>query len=256
VYGSESDDDDVVEHGGAEVPLPGWIRRPGLLPAPGWRPSRVAAMLGIAGLVVGLVAGYVLGYRHQGQAASPSRTTAAGAAPSAVASSAAPPVLNFTGLSGTGLAQTIGACAVQRGREIQVGVEVVNLSETTVILGQVRPILPLGGLRPVSQLWAPCGAISPYGPAGSGTFIAIRASTGQAEPGSTTPGGVMPSGPVLPPNGTAWLSVTFRVMVACPQPLPVQFSISYQENGRPAAAQLPGLPDLGQLTYTGCKGNS
>jgi hypothetical protein len=41
--------------------------------------------------------------------------------------------------------------------------------------------------------------------------------------------------------------------VACPRPLPVQFSVSYQENGRTGTAQLPGFPDLGQVTYTGCK---
>jgi hypothetical protein len=71
------------------------------------------------------------------------------------------------------------------------------------------------------------------------------------EAGNATPGGAV----VLPPYGTAWLSVTFRVLVACQRPLPVQFSVSYQENGRTGAAQLPGFPDLGQVTYTGCKGS-
>jgi hypothetical protein len=61
---------------------------------------------------------------------------------------------------------------------------------------------------------------------------------------------------VLPPLGAAWLSVTFRVLVACPSPLPVLFSVSYQQNGRTDTAQLPGFPDLGQVTYTGCKGSS
>jgi hypothetical protein len=264
------DEDDIVEHGGAPLRLPGWVRRPRWLPALGWRPSRGTAILGIAGLAVGLVAGYALGYRHLGQAVRPSRATAAGAVPSAVAGSAAPsdPAasaggsgayssnLGFAGLSETGLAQTAGACSVQRGRELQVGVEVINLSGTTVLLGQVRPVLPMGGLRPVSLQWAPCGAISQSRQAaGGGTIVAIRASTGEAEPGSATPGGAAPSGNVLPPYGTAWLSVTFRVLVACPRPLPVQFSVSYQENGRTGAAQLPGFPDLGQVTYTGCKGS-
>jgi len=39
-------------------------------------------------------------------------------------------------------------------------------------------------------------------------------------------------------------------------PLPVQFSVSYQENGRTDTAQPPGFPDLGQVAYTGCKGSS
>ena len=237
------DEDDVVEHGGAPLRLPGWARRPRWLPAFGWRPSRGAAILGIAGLIAGLAAGYALGYRHLGQAVRPSRATAAGAVPSAAAGSAAPsdpaasaggPGAYSSGLSiagVSGLVQTGGACSVQRGRDLQVGVEVIDLSGTAVILGQVRTILPLGGLRPVSQQWAPCGAILPSSGSAAGAAV-------------------------LPPFGTAWLSVTFRVLVACPRPLPVQFSVSYQENGRTDTAQLPGFPDLGQVTYTGCKGNS
>jgi hypothetical protein len=247
------DEDDVVEHGGAPPRLPGWARRPRWLPAPGWRPSRGAAILGLAGLLVGLVAGYTFGYRHLGQAVRPSSATAAGAVPSAGSGSVAPsgqgapsgasfiilspslsPSPGVVELPVIGLAQTTGSCSVQHGRELQVGVEVINLTGTTVILGQVKPILPLGGLRPVSKQWAPCGAISP---------------SWEEEGG--TPGGAV----ILPPNGTTWLSVTFRVLAACPRPLPVQFSVSYQENERTGTARLPGFPDLGQVAYTGCKGS-
>ena len=256
------DEDDVLEHGGTPLRLPGWARLPRWLPALGRRPSRGAAILGLAGLIVGLATGYVLGYRHLGQASQPSRATAAGAAPSAAAGSApsGPAVaaggpgaysssLGIAGLSG--LAQTDGACSVQRGRELQIGVEVINLSGTAVTLGQVKPILPLGGLRPVSQQWAPCGAISSSSQAADGgTIVSIRASTGEVTGGSAA------GAAVLPPFSTAWLSVTFRVLVACPGPLPVQFSASYQENGRTYTVQLPGFPDLGQVAYTGCKGSS
>jgi hypothetical protein len=265
----EPDGDDVVEQRGAPLRLPGWTRRWGWLPALGWRPSRGAAILGIAGLIVGLAAGYALGYRHLGQAvrpsrASPSRASAAGAVYSAVSGFAAPvyppappggPAYssNLGVLELSGLAQTGGACSVQRGRELQVGVEVINLSETAVTLGQVRPILPLGGLRLVSQQWAPCGALSPsWQAADGGMIVIVKSSTGVVEVGSATPAGAA----VLPPNGTAWLSATFRVLVACPSPLPVQFSVSYQENGRTDTAQLEGFPDLGQVTYAGCKGSS
>ncbi len=149
--------------------------------------------------------------------------------PAASAGGAYSSSLGIAGLSG--LAQTGGACSVQPGRDLQIGVEVINLSGTAVTLGPVRSILPLGGLRPVSQQWASCGAIVP--------------SSGS------------PAGPtVLPPFGTAWLSVTFRVLVACPRPLPVQFSVSYQKNGRTDTAQLPGFSDLGQVTYTGCRASS
>ena len=148
-----------MEHGAAPLRLPGWARRPRWLPALGWRPSRGAAILGIAGLIVGLAAGYALGYRHLGQAVPPSRATPAGTVLPAIAGSAAPPglaasadgpgayssSLSIAGLPG--LAQTGGECAVQRGRDLQLGVEVINLSSTAVTLGQVRSILPMGGLR-------------------------------------------------------------------------------------------------------------
>jgi hypothetical protein len=265
----EPDEGDVVEQGGPPLRLPSWARRTAL----SRRPSRGAAILGVAGLIIGLGAGlgggYALGYRHLGQAVqpprtAPSRATAAGAVPSAVAGFAAPVYpppapggpayssnLGTTVLSG--LAQTGGACAVQRGRELQVGVEVINLSESPITLGQVKPILPLGGLRLVSQQWAPCAALSPsWLAADGGLVVELKSSAGVVEVGSAAPG----SAAVLPPNGTAWLSVTFRVLVACPSQLPVQFSASYRENGRTGTAQLAGFPDLEQVTYTGCKGGS
>jgi hypothetical protein len=281
-----SDEEDVVEHGPAPLRLPGWARRPRWLPTLGRRPSRGAAILGLAGLIVGLAAGYAVGYRHLGQIVRPLRPTAPGAVTSLVPGAVAPlapavspggsgavtslvpgsvaPLapavppggsgayssgLSVAGLSG--LAQSGGECSVQRGRDLQVGLEVINLSGTPVILGQVTPILPLGGLRLLSQQWAPCGAIVPAGEAaGGGSIVFIGASTGEVEAGNGA------DAAVLPPYGSAWLSVTFRVLMACPAPLPVLFSVWYQENGRTDTAQLPGFSDLGQVPYTGCKGNS
>jgi hypothetical protein len=157
--------------------------------------------------------------------------------------------LSVAGLSG--LAQNGGECSVQHGRDLQLGVEVINISGTPVTLGEVKTITPLGGLRLVSQQWAPCGAILPDGQAaGGGTIVFIGASTGEVEAGNGA------DAAILPPYGSAWLSVTFRVLVACPGPLPVQFSVSYQENGRMESAQLPGFSDLGQVAYSGCKGGS
>ena len=93
---------------------------------------------------------------------------------------------------------------MQHGRDLQLGVEVINLSRTAVTLGQVRSILPMGGLRAVSQQWAPCGTISPSWEATEGgTFIFIGASTGEVEAGSrgtlssrrtAPPGSASPSG--------------------------------------------------------------
>jgi hypothetical protein len=268
-------EDDIVEHDGGPLRVPGWARRPRWLPAPGWRPSRGAAVLGIAGLIAGLAAGYALGY---GRAGRPPGTTAAHGAPSAVPASApasaAPPgppaqsgglgaygpALGIAGFAGTVIDQTAGACSVQHGRELQLGVEVINLSGTTVILGQVRPILPLGGLRAVSQQWAPCGSLSPSWlvAGGDGTVTIVRpgsqAGTSGMPPGATRLGDALQGDDVVPPGGTAWFSVTFQVLVSCPRPLPVEFSVSYQANARPGTAPLPGFPDLGQVSYTGCAG--
>jgi hypothetical protein len=257
-----ADEDDVVEQCGAPLRLPEWARRPRWLAPRGGRPSRGAAILGVAGLVVGLAAGYAVGYRHLRQAVRPERAAAAGAVPSAAAGFAAlvyPPAppggpSYYSSALGivvqSGLAQTGGACSMRHGRELQVGVEVINLSATAVTLGQAKAILPRGGLRLVSQQWAPCGALSPsWQAADGGMIVSVISSTGVVEEGSSTPG----SAAVLPPDGTAWLSATFRVLATCPTPLPVQFSVSYRGNGRTGTAQLAGFSDLGQVTPTGCK---
>jgi len=260
----EPDEDDVVEQRGTSLRLPRSLRRSRWLPPLGWPPSRGAAILGIAGLIIGLAAGYALGDRHPGQAVRRSEVKAAGAVASAPAGFTAlvyppPPPggpaysssLGSTDLSG--LAQTGGACSLQRGRELQIGVEVINLSERPVTLGPVKPVLPSGGLRLASQQWAPCGALSPsWQAADGGMTVLVRSSTGVVEVGSATPGDAA----VLPSNGTAWLSATFQVLVACPSMLPVQFSVSYQQNGHTHTTQLAGFPDLEQVPYTGCKGNS
>ena len=258
----QEDEDDVVEQGGAPLRLPGWVRRPRWLPAPGSRQSRGGAILGIAGLVVGLAAGYAVGYRHLGQAVRSAPAMAVGAVPLPASGSAPPssaasiggPGAYSSGLAVAGLSgliQTGGACSVQRGHELQLGVEVINLFGTPVTLRQVSPVLPLAGLRQVSQQWTPCGALSPsWQAAGGGTIVFIGVPSGEV--GAVSAAGAT----VLPPNGTAWLSVTFRVLVACPRLLPVQFSVRYLENGRTASTQLPGFLDLRQIEYTGCRGSS
>ena len=257
-------EDDIVEHDGGPLR----VRRPRWLPAPHWRPSRGAAILGAAGLIVGLFAGYALGYGR------PPGTTAGNAAPSAVPASASPsgspaqaggfgayaPAQGIAGFAGTVIDQTAGACSVQHGRELQLGVEVINLSSTTVTLGQVKPILPMGGLRALSQHWAPCDAISSSWliAGGDGTVTIIRAA-GQSvapgmPPGATKLGDALQGDDVVPPGGTAWFSVTFQVLVSCPKPLPVQFSVSYRGNTRQGTARLQGFADLGKVSYTGCAG--
>jgi hypothetical protein len=84
--------------------------------------------------------------------------------------------------------------------------------------------------------------------------------------------GVIPGGPavavdrgpagtsVLPAHGSAWLTVTYKVLLLpCPAPLPVQFAVTFEARHQPAGdpgllitSRLPGFVDLGRVPYAGC----
>jgi hypothetical protein len=196
---------DVVEHGGRRFfPSLNW-------PSRNWRPPRGAVILLAVGLIIGLAAGYVTGYRQAPRNASAPPTPSAGPASPLPA-------------PGLALTQDTGTCSVQSGRELQLGVQVTNQSAEPVGLGRIRTVLPLSGLKVVSQQWAPCGAI-----------------------------GTVQVPDILGPGDSTWLSVTVQVLVACPAPIPVQFAVGYTYAGEAATASLPGFPDLGQVPYTGCR---
>jgi hypothetical protein len=213
--------DDLVELGSRPVRLPGWL--PSRLP--GWPPSRSAAILAVAALVVGVAAGYAAGDRHMRSAAAlPKPTVTVTASPS---SSPAPaPGAAFSFADSTALTQSTGACSVQTGRELQLGVEVANQSTAAIVLETAKAVLPLGGLRLVTWQWATCGAI---------------------------PARLDQDYDVLLPGQSTWLSATFTVQLHCPAPVPVQFSVGYQVQGKPVTASLPGFPDLSQVPYSGCQ---
>ena len=137
----------------------------------------------------------------------------------------APPV---SPLGNTAIVDTGMRCAVQLGHALQLGVEIVNQSDRTVALRQFEPVLPLGGLKEVASRWGTCGALSGLG-------------LGQPM--------------ALGPGATGWLTVTFHVMVSCPQPLPVQFKISYVQAGKLVVGDLAGFSDLGQVQYDNCGTN-
>jgi hypothetical protein len=211
---SPGDDDhvtDVVEQGGRHFPLLNW------------RPPRGAAILLTVGLVIGLAAGYAAGYRQAPRDASPPAANPGSASPAPAPSLATGTAVPFPG--GPALTQAIGTCSSQSGRDLQLGVQVTNVSSAQIELGLVYPVLPLGGLRVISQQWAPCGALKV---------------------------GQVPA--VLGPGNSTWFSLTFRVLVKCPGPLPVQFTVDYTTAGESAAVNLPGFPDLSQVPYAGCAG--
>lgn len=219
-------DDDIVELGRAGQGDRGPVRRlrlPDGWPTPGgWRPSRGAAVFAAAALVVGLIAGYAAGNRQvHGDAAVP--------APTALGSAASPASSGSTMFPfavSSALIQGIGACSVQSGRHLALGVEFSNLSSVPVILQSAKAVLPLGGLTAGAWHWTPCGALP--------QTLAVQGEE------------------VLEPGASTWLTMTFTVKVGCPGPLPVQFTVGYLALGRSDTMSLPGFSDLGQVPYTGC----
>jgi len=195
-------DDDVLEMGSRHGPV---LRR---------RPPAAALALAAVALLAGLAVGYAAGVRHAAKPPAPPRPAASQTTPSFAA-------------GGFPLSQTGPGCSAQIGHELQLGLEVTNLSATPVTLRRVEVMLPMGGLKATSQAWGPCGELPVPGP-----------------------GNALP--PTLGPGASAWFTVTFQVLVGCPQPLPVQFTLDYDQGGRPAAMPLPGFPDLGQVSYGKC----
>lgn len=229
-------DEDIVELGdrgpghrlfGGRFRLPnGWG------PSPRWRPSRVATAFAVTALAVGLVAGYTAGDWHGRRgAALPGPTSAASpsASPSASRSVAAVPAASLAFIYPP-LLQGIGGCSVQRGGQLALGVQFSNQATVPLTLTSARAVLPLGGLTPGTWHWAPCGA--------------LPETLDQADR----------TVQILQPGESTWLTMTFTVKagVGCPAPLPVQFAVVYQVQGRSASERLPGFPDLGQVPYPGC----
>lgn len=212
---SKSDDGELIEFGG-------YGRRPEsgdkAGPVRRWagqalrvvRRSTLEVTLGalVLGLVVGFVGGRVLVHpKHQ-----VARPTSA-PTPPAFPPTATPII--FTGNS----------CGVQRGLDLQLGIEVRNQSATGVTLGKVMPMFPMGGLHVIATGLGTCGEIPLASP--------------------------FPD-PVLGPGMTGWVTATVSVDVRCPQPLPVGFKVRYERAGKSSAVVLNGFPDLSQVAYRNC----
>jgi len=182
-----------------------------------WGTARGPAVrIALAAFAAGLLLGFGGGHLQAGANGRPGR--------------AASSATTVFAVGDTAITMTGNRCAVQLGHALQLGVEVVNQSDRAVALHQIEPVLPLGGLKAVASRWGTCGSLSELSPG----------------PGQAT---------ALGPGGTRWLTVTFDVMVGCPQPLPVQFKISYAQAGRLVTAELLGFPDLGQVQYNHCGTN-
>jgi hypothetical protein len=124
------------------------------------------------------------------------------------------------------IAGTGKRCSAQLKDQLQLGIEIINQSTTTTTLRQVQAVLPLSGLRATVSTWGSCGQ--------------LRAS----QSGDDYP---------LPAGATAWLAVTFDILVPCPGSRPVRFRVNYTQVGESATADLPGFADLGDVPYTSAK---
>lgn len=183
-------------------------------------PARRAPLIarGTAGLVAlavvaGLIVEHQAGRHHRGPVAIPT--------PASTPSAAALPFTSAV------IAETGNICSGENETPtgLQLGTEIVNRSPGPVVLDQIVPVLPLGGLRLSAVNLSFCNAL-PIAVALPETVLAAGAST--------------------------WISATFTVLDGCPQALPVGFDLTYTQDGAVRTAQLRPFPDLGSIIYSGC----
>jgi hypothetical protein len=172
-------------------------------------PRRIAVGFALVLIVAAAMTGYLFGSRHRA-------TTPTPGTPSSSTTSAVAQPIGVTGKR----------CSVQLKDRLQLGIEIINQSTTTMTLRQVQAVLPLQGLRATVTTWGSCGQLP------------LAASGGQYP---------------LPAGATTWLTITFEVLVPCPGPLPVLFTVHYTQASRSGTADLPGFPDLGDVPYTSTK---
>lgn len=191
-----------------------------------WRPPRLPVprwrppRTAVILCAAGLVAGLAVGYAV-GQAGkhAPPRL------PPSASALAVPPMIGADTPLGFGGSR----CSMQVGHDLQLGVQVTNDSPALLTIVRVNALLPIGGLKQISWAWGPCGELP----------------------------GALPSAQGLATGYSAWLTVTFHVLVNCPGPLPVQFSMQFilrsPQDSRAAQATVAAFPDLSQVAYSGCQ---
>jgi hypothetical protein len=171
----------------------------------------------LAALVLAvLAAGICVGYvfgRHTSKAASVAPTPTPTPAGSALAEL---PQLNTTG----------SVCSAQppRTRQLTLGLQVQNSGGAPLQIIDVQGVFPIGGLRMAAAAVGHCN-----------------------DPGAPVAGNWIAAG------STAWLRVTVDVLMGCPAPAPVQFRVEYTGGGAPTSVTLAAFPDLGNVTYSGCR---
>jgi hypothetical protein len=201
----EAGPDDVVDH--RPTPVVDLLRQ-----------RRVLVSVLVVTLAVGIGLGFLSG-KHVSGSEAPATTTVVR---EVTAPRPAPSSGPFNELIGTS-----ARCSLQRGHQLQLGVEVRNELDVTVTLASVRVPYAAGDqLRPVGSARGACGEL----------------------PGSDN--GI--EGYQLAVGTSVWLTVTVDVLTDCPTPLHLTILLSYTKSGQPATTTLDGFPDLGGVPYTGC----
>jgi hypothetical protein len=171
-------------------------------------PQRRLVWLTTVALAFGGVTGFLVGRQHP---AGPVSGVGVGSRTTPVAD----PPLTATGRR----------CAIQRGVQLQLGIEVANPADSEATLVESEAVLPLVGLQATTRTWGSCGEL----PA----------------PFADRPA-------VLAAHGSGWMTVTFDVQVPCPAAIPVKFAVTYQRHGEQTRTQVSGFADLGEVAYSGC----
>jgi hypothetical protein len=179
---------------------------------------RVLVGVLVVTLAAGLGLGFLAGRRGAGSGTAATQTV--------VHEVTAPPPAPSSGP----FDQLIGLarCSVQKGHQLQLGLDVRNELDAPVVLTNVRVPYTTGDqLRPVSTARGACGQLP-----GSDTGIANFQ---------------------LAVGASVWLTVTVDVLTDCPTPLHLTFLLSYTRAGQRATTTLDGFSDLDGVPYTGCR---
>ena len=183
----------------------------------------------VATLAVGIAAGYLgHGSGTQPDARATATVTATVTAPTIASGGASP---SLAGEPGDAVAVGDRRCGRQLGRNLELGVDIVNVGAVPVIMTGVAMTF-LGnpaGLRARAVRTGTCNQVGPHGE--------VR-------------------GYELAPNASVDLVALVRVRIDCPGPYPVALHVTLRIHRQPVTITLPAFNDLGGVRYSGCAGAS
>jgi len=173
-------------------------------------------------VLIALAAGLLIGFGVGRLTASISHRAGRASASNSPASDAVLQRLS----AGPAIQATGSQCAVQVGANLQLGVEIENVSNFAIGLDRISPDFPMGGLRDISTAITVCGALPNLNQSSS-----------------------------ILPGAKAWITATVAVNSGCPEALPVWFKVDYSRAGKSEEAVVQGFSDLGPVAYRDCATN-